>query len=43
MEEEPESIGSKDSFQDNFDKWLERQDTSEMIKYADKWGVQITK
>jgi len=43
MEDEPESVGSKDSFQDNFDMWLERLDTCEVIEYAEKWGVQITK
>ena len=37
MEDEPESVGSKDAFQDNFDTWLIALDTDLIIAYAEKW------
>ena len=37
MEDEPESVGDKDSFQDNFDRWLVALDTDLLIAYAEKW------
>ena len=38
MESEPESVGDKDHFQDNFDNWLTEQDPSFLIEIATKWG-----
>ena len=37
-EEEPESMTSKDNWQDLFDKWLEFQGAAMLIQYAEKWG-----
>lgn len=34
MRDEPESVGDKDSFQDNFDNWLQQLDADEWITYA---------
>ena len=38
MKDEPESAGDKDTFDDNFDNWLEYQG-AEIIAYAEKWHV----
>jgi hypothetical protein len=37
MQDEPESVGCKDDFGDNFDMWLRRLDTSEWIEYGNKF------
>jgi len=37
-EEEPESMTSKDNWQDLFDKWLEFQGAAMLIQYAERWG-----
>ena len=42
MEDEPESVGDKDSFEDNFDNWLNRLDSSEWLEYGDKFS-RLTK
>ena len=37
MEDAPESVGTKDDFQDNFDNWLQNLDASEWLEYGDKF------
>ena len=37
MKDEPESVGTKDDFGDNFDKWLNELDTEEWIKYGNQF------
>jgi len=39
-EEEPESVTSKDNWQDLFDKWLEFQGAAMLIQYAERWGAK---
>jgi len=38
MEDEPESVGTKDDFDDNFDNWLNRLDASAWLEYGDKFN-----
>ena len=38
MEEEPESVGNKDTFDDNFDNWLQNLDAEEWLEYGDKFN-----
>jgi hypothetical protein len=38
MEDEPESVGNKDTFDDNFDNWLTQLDAEEWLKYGDKFN-----
>jgi|AntRauTorcE11898_2_1112593.scaffolds.fasta_scaffold50771_3 succinate dehydrogenase flavin-adding protein (antitoxin of CptAB toxin-antitoxin module) len=38
-EEEPESAGNKDTFQDNYERWLEKTDIDLLIAYAEKWHL----
>ena len=38
IEDEPESVGTKDDFEDNFSKWLEEQDTNDIIEWADMYA-----
>jgi hypothetical protein len=40
MKDEPESVGNKDAFQDNFDDWLIDMGADLMIAYAEKWHVE---
>ena len=42
MKDEPESVGDKDTFDDNFDRWLEYQGTDLIIVYAEKWHLEQT-
>ena len=35
---EPESVGNKDTFDDNFDNWIQNLDTDEWIMYGDKFN-----
>ena len=37
MEDEPESVGNKDTFDDNFDNWLNQLDADEWMKYGDQF------
>jgi hypothetical protein len=37
MADEPESIGSKDTFEDNFDKWLETKDVNDILDLVAKY------
>lgn len=37
MREEPESVGSKDDYQDNFEAWLAFQDNEELTKIAKEY------
>ena len=37
MEDEPESVGNKDSFDDFFDNWLQCLDAEEWLKYGDQF------
>ena len=39
-EEEPESMTSKDNWQDLFDKWMEFQGAAMLIQYAERWGTK---
>ena len=41
MQDEPESVGCKDDFEDNFEKWLDRLDSSEWTAYANKFGQSM--
>lgn len=36
--EEPESVGNKDTFQDNFDKWLQSCDLDYIMQHADAYA-----
>lgn len=38
MQDEPESVGDKDSFQDNFDNWLHNLDAEEWLNYGNKFN-----
>lgn len=38
MNDAPEDVGNKDTFDDNFDKWLEYQGAAMLIQWADEWG-----
>jgi len=40
MKDEPESVGSKDTFEDNFERWLQDQDIELLIAYAEKWHTK---
>ena len=42
MKDEPERVGDKDTFDDNFDRWLEYQGTDLIIVYAEKWHLEQT-
>lgn len=43
MEVEPESVGDKDTFQDNFDNWLQSKDLDYIMKHADAYaGLQVS-
>ena len=42
MLDEPESVGNKDTFDDNFDNWLNRLDASEWLEYGGKFN-RLTK
>jgi len=37
MADEPESVGSKDTFDDNYERWLQGTDIEMLIAYAEKW------
>ena len=37
MKDEPESVGCKDDFGDNFDNWLNELDASEWINYGNQF------
>ena len=39
MEDEPESVGNKDTFDDNLDQWLEYQGAAIIIELADKYAT----
>ena len=41
FKDEPESVRSKDTWEDDFDNWLSRLDAQEFIDYADKWGETL--
>ena len=41
MDDEPESVGDKDSFEDNFDNWLVAQDPMKIVELAELWGKEI--
>jgi len=34
----PEEVGDKDSFEDNFNNWLEYQGADVLIQWAEEWG-----
>jgi len=38
MKDEPESVGSKDDFEDNFSNWLEKLDGQQYMDYAEMYG-----
>ena len=38
MQDEPESATDKDTFDDNFDNWLNQLDAEEWVKYGDKFN-----
>ena len=37
MEVAPEEVGNKDTFDDNFDNWLQAQDTDTIMRHADAY------
>ena len=42
MSDEPESATSKETFDDNFDRWMQQTDLDLLIAYAEKWhAVQM--
>ena len=41
MRDEPESVRSKDTFEDDFDNWVSRMDAQELIDYGDKYGDRV--
>jgi len=38
MQDAPEEVGSKDTFEDNFNNWLEYQGADMLIQFAEEWG-----
>lgn len=38
MRVEPESVGDKDTFQDNFDNWLQGNDLDYIMQHADAYA-----
>lgn len=38
MQDEPESVGTKDSFENNFDNWLQNLDAEEWLDYGNKFN-----
>lgn len=38
MEVEPESVGDKDRFQDNFDNWLQSKNLDYIMAHADSYA-----
>ena len=40
MEDEPESVGCKDDFQDNFDNWLQQLDADVWTRYGNLFGLK---
>lgn len=38
MKVEPESVGSKETFQDNFDNWLQSKDLDYIMAHADSYA-----
>ena len=41
MSDEPESVRTKDTFEDDFDSWLSRLDVQELINYGEKYGKVV--
>lgn len=41
MRSAPEEVGDKDSFEDNFNNWLEYQGADMLIQYAEAWGKTL--
>ena len=37
MSDEPESATSKETFDDNFDRWMQHTDLDLLMAYAEKW------
>ncbi len=37
MSDEPESATSKETFDDNFDRWMQQADLDLRMAYAEKW------
>lgn len=37
MEDAPEEVGTKDDFEDNFDRWMMNLDAQEWIDYSNKF------
>lgn len=43
MDVEPESVGNKDTFQDNFDRWLQSKGLDYIMQHADSYaGLQVS-
>jgi len=38
MEVAPEEVGDKDTFDDNFDNWIQNQDLDTIIRHADAYA-----
>lgn len=38
MKDEPESVGTKDDFEDNFENWIHDLDAEEWLEYGDKFN-----
>ena len=38
MRTAPEEVGDKDTFEDNFNNWLEYQGADMIIQYAEEWA-----
>ena len=38
MEVAPEEVGNKDTFDDNFDNWLQAQDLDTIMRHADAYA-----
>ena len=42
MSDEPESATNKETFDDNFDRWMQQADLDLRMAYAEKWhAVQM--
>ena len=41
MSDEPESVRTKDTFEDDFDSWLSRLDVQDLINYGEKYGSRL--
>jgi len=40
MKDEPESVGTKDDFEENFNRWIERMFKSELVAYATRYYIE---